>query len=82
MYENRQYLIISTSEINKIDFTQVCETSEDTLRKSVDETKTFIKWDKVPPSFLNELTNTQGPYSYEEILIILNSPEWTSQDEI
>lgn len=48
MYENRNYLIIPISEIPKIDFSLVCETSADTLRKSVDGTKTFVKWDQAP----------------------------------
>ena len=46
MYENRQYAIFSLTEIDKIDFALVCETSADTLRKSVDETKSFVKWDQ------------------------------------
>ena len=48
---SRKYLIIPVSEVSKVDFSQVCETSEATLRKSVDETKTFIKWDGDDPSF-------------------------------
>lgn len=46
MYENRNYLIIPVSEVPKVDFSQVCESSPETLRKSVDETKTFVKWDE------------------------------------
>lgn len=48
MYDNRNYLIIPTSEVSKVDFSLVCETSPDTLRKSVDGTKTFVKWDQAP----------------------------------
>lgn len=43
-YENRRYLIIPTSITSSIDFTQVFETSIDTLRLSVDETETFVKY--------------------------------------
>lgn len=78
-YNNRQFMIFPTSEISKIDFTQVLETSEETLRKSVDGTKTFIKWDtEEPPSFINTILNTEGPYTYNEILEILSTEEWTS----
>lgn len=45
MYENRRYLIIPVTEIENIDFNQVFETSLETLRKSVDGTLTFIKYD-------------------------------------
>ena len=43
-YENRQFMIFNVSELNQIDFTQVLETSIDTVRKSLDGTKTFVKW--------------------------------------
>jgi alkyl hydroperoxide reductase subunit AhpC len=77
-YENRKFMIFNVSELTIIDFTQVCETSIDTVRKSVDETKTFIKWDTEGiPSSVDSLTTKEGPYTYEEILTILESPEWT-----
>ena len=81
MYENRQYAIFSLTELNKIDFSLVCETSADTLRKSVDETKSFIKWDGDQPEFVNTLETLEGPYTYTEILEILSTPEWTAQME-
>jgi hypothetical protein len=77
MYTNRQFLIIPTSELSKVDFDQVQETSPETVRKSVDELKTFIKWDDVEPTFLSELVNTEGPFTYEEILNILSTEEWS-----
>ena len=38
-----KYVIFDVSEVWKIDFDEVMETSIDTLRKSNDETKTFVK---------------------------------------
>ena len=81
MYENRRFAIFSTTEINQVDFSLVCETSADTLRKSVDETKTFVKWDGEQPEFVSELTTLEGPYTYTEILEILSTPEWTAPME-
>ena len=82
MYENRNYLIIPTTEVSKVDFSLVCETSAETLRKSVDETKTFIKWDgEEPPASVQALTTIQGYYTYDEIMTILSSPEWNSTEE-
>ena len=78
----RTYLIIPTSELSKVDFSQVCETSAETVRKSVDETKTFIKWDDDEPSFGSNLTGTEGPYTKEEILTILATDAWTSTEGI
>lgn len=77
-YENREFMIFNTSELSQIDFTQVHETSMETVRKSVDGTKTFVKWDgPIIPSSVESLTTKEGPYTYEEILAILSTPEWT-----
>jgi len=81
MYEQRNFAIFSTTEIDKIDFNLVLETSADTLRKSVDETKTFVKWDGEQPEFVSELTTLEGPYTYAEILDILSTSEWTAPME-
>jgi hypothetical protein len=78
-YANREFMIFNVSELPNVDFTQVLETSIDTVRKSVDETKTFVKWDgEVIPSSVDVLTTKEGPYTYEEILGILATPEWTN----
>jgi hypothetical protein len=70
-------MIFALSELGQIDFTQVLETSIDTVRKSVDELKTFVKWDGVMPECVTNLTTKEGPYTYEEILQILSTPVWT-----
>jgi hypothetical protein len=74
----RQYIIFAMSEIGLIDFSQVLETSIDTIRKSVDGTKTFVKWDGDTPACISGLTTAEGPYTNEEILAILATEEWTS----
>ena len=77
-YENRKFMIFNVSELGQIDFTQVLETSADTVRRSVDATKTFVKWDSEMPECIANLETKEGPYTYEEILVILATPEWTS----
>jgi hypothetical protein len=77
-YGQRQFMIFNVSELPLIDFTQVLETSIDTVRKSIDGTKTFVKWDSEEiPSSVQSLTTSEGPYNYEEILTILSTPEWS-----
>jgi hypothetical protein len=76
-YDFRKFMIFAVSELDQIDFTQVCETSIDTVRKSVDGTKTFVKWNGETPECVSNLTTKEGPYTYEEILAILATPEWT-----
>jgi hypothetical protein len=76
-YENREFMIFNVSELGNINFNEVLETSQDTVRKSVDGTKTFVKWEgeTIPPSIQN-LTTKEGPYTYNEILTILSTEEW------
>jgi hypothetical protein len=76
--EPKYYVIFNVSELDKIDFNQVFETSAETVRKSVDETLTFVKYatDEMPSSVAS-LDTKQGPYSHTEILEILATPEWT-----
>ena len=82
-YETRQFMIFNVSELGTVDFTQVLETSQDTVRRSVDETKTFVKWEgETIPSSVNSLTTKEGPYTYTEIKTILSGTEWTSTEEI
>ena len=77
MFEDRKYLIFNVSEIDTIDFTQVLETSVDTIRKSIDETLTFVKWEGSTPSFVSSLSTSQGPYTHTEILSVLSTETWT-----
>lgn len=81
-YENRRFMIFNVSELNQIDFTQVHETSADTVRKSVDGTKTFVKWDNTIPDCVNNLTTKEGPYTHNEILTILSTPEWVDSSPL
>ena len=80
IYDNRQFMIFNVSELPQIDFNEVLETSAETVRKSVDGTKTFVKWDNVIPSSVENLTTKEGPYTYDEMLNILSTPEWTSNE--
>ena len=74
--ENRHFLIIKVEEVSKVDFSSVVETSEDTLRKSVDKTKTFVKWEGNTPSFVESIEYREGPYTYREMRDILQTSEW------
>jgi hypothetical protein len=79
MYDNRQFAIFFTTELNQIDFTEVLETSAETCRVSTDGNLTFVKWDtETPPPSVQSLTTIQGYYTYEEMLSILSGEEWTS----
>ena len=72
----RNYVIIDSSEVSSIDFNQVLETSEDTLKYNIAGTKTFVKFEGDTPSFL--VGKTQ--YTHSEILAILSGSDWTDPD--
>lgn len=75
-YKDRRYVVFNVSELSKIDFEQVIEVSNQTIRKSLDETKTFIKWEGTAPAFVSNLTTKEGPYTHVEMLNILSTKEW------
>lgn len=72
----RSYVIIDASEVSNVDFDQVMQGSADTLRYSLDCTKTFVKYEGTKPSFLSGKTE----YTNNEMLAILSGPEWTSEE--
>lgn len=72
----KKYVIIDSSEVSNVDFAQVVETSPDTLRYSLDGTKTFVKFEGETPSFLEGKTQ----YTNEEMLNVLSDAEWTPQE--
>ena len=76
----REYMIFNISEIDSINFDEVMETSKDTIRLSIDCTKTFVKWQGDIPSCVENLQTKEGPYTHEEILDILSTEEWTSTE--
>ena len=71
---SRKYVIINADEVDSVNFSQVDETSSDTVRYSTDGSLTFVKFDTdTTPSFLDGKTQ----YTHSEILTILATDEWT-----
>lgn len=73
---NKKYIIITKDEVASVDFSQVDETSVNTLRYNNDGTKTFVKFEGNTPSFLNGKTQ----YTHDEILAELGKLEWIIED--
>jgi hypothetical protein len=76
-YPDRRFVIFNVTELNQIDFNQVFETDINTVRKSVDLTQTFVKYDMPQPSSVAALTAKSQEYTYDEFLTVLAGPEWT-----
>jgi hypothetical protein len=82
MYQERNYMIFAVSELDSIDFTQVLETSAANVRRSLDQTKTFVKWNGDIPACVENLVDKIGPYAHDEMIEILGTEEWTSPNII
>jgi uncharacterized protein YllA (UPF0747 family) len=72
----RKYTIISSEDVDSIDFDQVLEGNESHLHYSLDGSKTLVKYRDDQPSFLSG----KQEYTHEEILAILSGDEWTSEE--
>lgn len=76
----RTYIIIPANSVQNINFEQVLETSIETLRYSVDNTKTFVKYEgETEPDIISEAltVNDRIKHTHSQILEILSTSEWT-----
>jgi len=74
--ENRRWVIFDTSETGSIDYSQVMQTSSETLRLNISGSKTFVKYEGTQPSSVASLTTKSDEYTHSEILNVLTSSEW------
>ena len=81
MFDNRRYVIIPTSQINNVNFSEVLETSADTCRYSVDETEIFVKYEGDQPASVAAIESKSQEYTHTEILVILSGEAWTAPIE-
>lgn len=64
-FTNRRWLVIPTAIIEDIDFNQVCEPNAESLRRSLNEEKTFIKYnvkvvqETYTDNFIDEITGEE-----------------------
>ena len=68
-----KYTILNKEELESVNFTEVLETSANTLRYNNANTQFLLKFEGDTPTFLVD----KQLYDYEGIMQILNSPEWT-----
>ena len=68
-----KYVILDADDVPAIVFSEVLETSADTLRYNVAETQVLLKYRGAKPLFLYGLPT----YSYSQILEILATAAWS-----
>ena len=71
------YATINIADLPLIDFSQIGETSENTIRKSLDESEFVIKWN-TEPSFITDGSVTPlEVMTHNEALVLMASAEWS-----
>ena len=73
------YAIISTTDINNVDFTQVPEENNQYLRYSLDGTEFVIKWfNEHTPTFITDGSVVPlQTLTHEEALTLMATAEWS-----
>lgn len=74
----RTYVIANSSEVSGFDFNQLIDIDESYSRKSLDGSKILARYEGTQPSFLNG----KQEYTHLEILAILATDEWSSDEPI
>tara|TARA_R110002020_G_scaffold152174_4_gene329857 strand:+ start:1311 stop:1547 length:237 start_codon:yes stop_codon:yes gene_type:complete len=70
---SRKFVLLTASEAEEIVFSEVCETSADSLRWNRDKSETFVKYESgSKPAFLVG----KPALSYAQILTELEKEEW------
>jgi len=78
-----KYIIFDVSELIKVNFDEILETSSNTLRVSLDGSKTFVKYtsDEIPTSLAN-LATKEGPFDVIEMNVTLGNSDWTRPSHV
>ena len=73
------YAIINIADLSLIDFSQIGEDNENTIRKSLDETEFLIKWfDEHEPTFIADGSVVPlQTLTHQEALALMATAEWS-----
>ena len=71
------YAIINIADLPNIDFSQVGETDETTIRKSLDETQFIIKYNTEPSFIADGSVVPLQTLTHEQALTLMASSEWS-----
>lgn len=73
--DTKKYIIFDISEVDKIDFKEVLETSKESIRVS-NSNLSFVKFRGSIPTSVQSLTTKSQEYNENEIIEILSTDEW------
>jgi len=75
------YAIIDINDLLKVDFTQVGETSADTVRKSLDNSKFVLKWEERPTFITDGTIVPLQILTHADCLLLMETAEWSKPFE-
>ena len=82
MHGFEHYAIINTSDLSNIDFSQIGETSADTLRYNLAQTEFVIKWNSTPTFISDGTVVPVSELTHAEALALMATPEWTEPEPV
>ena len=71
------YATINIADLALIDFAQIGETDENTIRKSLDESEFVIKWNTEPSFIADGSVTPLEVMTHEQALVLMASAEWS-----
>jgi len=71
------YATINIANLPLIDFSQIGETDENTIRKSLDLTEFIIKWNTQPSFIADGSVVPLQIMTHDQALVLMNSNEWS-----
>ena len=76
------YAIINTSDLSNIDFSQIGETSADTLRYNLAGTEFVIKWNSTPTFISDGTVVPVSTLTHAEALALMATAEWSQPEPV
>jgi hypothetical protein len=71
------YATINIADLPLIDFSQIGETDENTIRKSLDDSQFVIKWNTEPTFIADGTVAPLQTLTHEQALTLMASAEWS-----
>ena len=75
------YAIINIADLGNIDFAQVGETDETTIRKSLDDSQFVLKWNTEPTFIADGTVVPVQTLTHDEALALMATPAWSEEIE-
>ena len=83
MENNKTYAICKiATDLQKIDFSQVGQSSASTVRRSLDDTLFVIKYNAEPTFIKDGSVTPSQVLTHSQALELMSTPEWTEEEPI